>query len=176
MKMEQMRQALRSESGKALLTRLYGEEALAMQTARYETLMDQFLADFGDLDVSLFTSPEFDMLLKTIGDSVDLIVADTPPLGAVVDAAEIARRFDGAMLVLEYNKTRVKALKEAVALLKQTDTRILGCIMNKAPGGRRGYGGYYGGKYGYGYRRYSSSDADGKKGRRLRARKSREKA
>ena len=57
MKMEQMRQALRSESGKALLTRLYGEEALAMQTARYETLMDQFLADFGDLDVSLFTSP-----------------------------------------------------------------------------------------------------------------------
>ena len=126
--------------------------------------------------LSLFTSPEFDMLLKTIGDSVDLIVADTPPLGAVVDAAEIARRFDGAMLVLEYNKTRVKALKEAVALLKQTDTRILGCIMNKAPGGRRGYGGYYGGKYGYGYRRYSSSDADGKKGRRLRARKSREKA
>ena len=63
-----------------------------------------------------------------------------------------------------------------IALLNQTDTRILGCIMNKAPGGRRGYGGYYGGKYGYGYRRYSSSDADGKKGRRLRARKSREKA
>ena len=116
--------------------------------------------------LSLFTSPEFDMLLNALSGSVDLIIADTPPLGAVVDAAEIARRFDGAMVVLEYNRTRAKALKEAVALLKQTDTRILGCIINKAPGGKRGYGGYYryGGKYGYDYRN-SASETDGKKER-----------
>ncbi len=57
MKMEQLKQQLRSVSGQALLTKLYGEEEVAAQTARYETLMGQFLEDFGDLDVSLFTSP-----------------------------------------------------------------------------------------------------------------------
>ena len=106
--------------------------------------------------LSLLTSPEFNQLMESLVNEFDLIVVDTPPLGAVVDAAEIARRCDGCMLVLEYNKTHSKSLKEAVSLLRQTGTPILGCIINKVTlnslrKGRYAYR-YYGGKYGYGYR------------------------
>ncbi len=57
MNITQWKQRLESEAGAALLTRLYGAEAVAAQTERYETLLDQFASDFGDQDVSMFTSP-----------------------------------------------------------------------------------------------------------------------
>ncbi len=102
--------------------------------------------------LSLLTSPEFDRLMESVCEAYDLVIADTPPLGAVVDAAEIARRCDGSMLVLEFNKTHGKALKEAVRLLRQTETPVLGCVVNKAVVSRIGTGYcsyYYGGKNGY---------------------------
>ncbi|MCR5004529.1 MAG: galactokinase [Clostridiales bacterium] len=57
MNIAQWKQRLESEAGARLLTRLYGAEAVAAQTERYETLLDQFASDFGDQDVSMFTSP-----------------------------------------------------------------------------------------------------------------------
>lgn len=57
MNIEQTKQRLASESGRKLLARLYGKEAVAAQLARYGELLDQFRADFGDQEVSLFTSP-----------------------------------------------------------------------------------------------------------------------
>ncbi|MBR5961724.1 MAG: polysaccharide biosynthesis tyrosine autokinase [Clostridia bacterium] len=102
--------------------------------------------------LSLLTSPEFDCLMASVGEAYDLVIVDTPPLGAVVDAAEISRRCDGSLLVLEYNRTHGKSLKEAVRLLRQTETPVLGCIVNKAAVSRIGksrYSYYYGGKYGY---------------------------
>ena len=102
--------------------------------------------------LSLLTSPEFDSLMAAVGEAYDLVIVDTPPLGAVVDAAEISRRCDGSMLVLEYNRTHGKSLKEAVSRLRQTGTPVLGCIVNKAVVSRIGktrYSYYYGGKYGY---------------------------
>ena len=102
--------------------------------------------------LALLTSQEFDSLMASVSGMYDLVIVDTPPLGAVVDAAEIARRCDGSMLVLEYNRTHSKALKEAVSLLRQTGTPVLGCIVNKAAVSRIGktrYSYYYGGKNGY---------------------------
>ena len=102
--------------------------------------------------LSLLTSQEFDILMEVVGKNYDLVIVDTPPLGAVVDAAEISRRCDGGMMVLEYNKTHGKALKEAVSLLRQTGTPVLGCVVNKVIVNRIGksrYSYYYGSKYGY---------------------------
>ena len=57
MNIAQWKTRLDSQAGAELLTRLYGAEAVAAQTERYETLLDQFAADFGDQEVSMFTSP-----------------------------------------------------------------------------------------------------------------------
>ncbi len=102
--------------------------------------------------LSLLTSQEFDELMASVCEVYDLVIVDTPPLGAVIDAAEISRRCDGSMLVLEYNRTHSRSLKEAVSLLQQTGTPILGCIVNKAVVSRISktrYSYYYGGKYEY---------------------------
>ena len=57
MNIAQWKTRLESQAGAELLARLYGAEAVAAQTERYETLLDQFAADFGDQEVSMFTSP-----------------------------------------------------------------------------------------------------------------------
>lgn len=57
MNIVQMKEQIQSNSGKALLAKLYGEEAVAAQAERYVELMNQFEADFGNMEVSLFTSP-----------------------------------------------------------------------------------------------------------------------
>ncbi len=142
----------------------------SMEDAIYETNIPNLwlLPDGSSIKtpLTLLTSAEFDQLMATLGEAFDLVVVDTPPLGAVVDAAEIARRCDGAMLVLEYNHTHNKALKEAVDLLRQTGTPILGCILNKVSLSILGksryayqhYGGRYGYGYGYGYRRHEGGN------------------
>lgn len=111
--------------------------------------------------LTLLTSEDFDQLMGSLSDTFDLIIVDTPPLGVVVDAAEIARRCDGAMVVLEQKRTHSKALREVVNLLRQTDTPVLGCIINKvtisAIGKSRYAYHYYGGKYGYGYQKQNKS-------------------
>ena len=79
----------------------------------------------------LLTSEEFDRLMESLGDRFDLVVVDTPPVGNVVDAAEIARRCDGAMLVAGFNQARGRQLRDAAATLRRAGTNVLGCIINK---------------------------------------------
>ena len=103
--------------------------------------------------LSLLTSPEFDRLMDSLSGHFDLVVVDTPPLGNVIDAAEIARGCDGAMLVAGFNQARGRMLREAAGLLRRTGTPVLGCILNKAKvsvieKGRYAYG-TYGGRYEY---------------------------
>ena len=54
-----------------------------------------------------------DKLIEAVGESFDLVVIDAPPIGLVIDAAEIAKSCDGSVLVLEYNKTHRRAMAEA---------------------------------------------------------------
>ena len=49
----------------------------------------------------------------------------------MVDAAEIAKRCDGAVLVVNYNATRRRELVEAKRQMEQSGCPIIGCIINK---------------------------------------------
>ena len=97
--------------------------------------------------LTLLTSPEFDRLMDSLSGHFDLVVVDTPPLGSVIDAAEIARRCDGTLLVAGFGQARGRTLREAAAVLRRTGTPVLGCIINKAKvsvieKGRCAYGAY----------------------------------
>ena len=81
--------------------------------------------------LALISSPAFGKLLKELSVRFDRIIVDTPPIGSVVDAAEIARRCDGTLIVVEHKKTTKKMLKAAVDRLQNVGTPILGCILNK---------------------------------------------
>ena len=81
--------------------------------------------------VSLVDTPFFKQMLDTLSEKFDMVIVDTPPIGMVIDAAEIAASCDGTVLVLDYNKTRIREIRECKRQMEQSGTPVLGCIINK---------------------------------------------
>lgn len=95
----------------------------------------------------LLGSQRMTSLLAEWSSSADIIVLDTPPLLAVTDAAVLAARSDGVVLVAAVNETRRDSLKQSAAILEGTGARLLGVVANKvARSGQPDY--YYAGYYG----------------------------
>ncbi|MBM6689076.1 CpsD/CapB family tyrosine-protein kinase [Collinsella tanakaei] len=78
----------------------------------------------------LFATKRFGDLLDKATEMFDCLVVDTPPLGAVIDAAVIASRADGALLVMREGITKRKDLLSSKTQLVRSGSRILGCVVN----------------------------------------------
>jgi receptor protein-tyrosine kinase len=89
-------------------------------------------------------------LLEQQRERFDLIIIDTPPLLPVTDAAVVAAKADGAVVVTRSGKTTQAQIRAAMASLRAIDTRVLGCVLNMQP--HKGGNGYYY-TYNYAYRR-----------------------
>ena len=76
----------------------------------------------------------------------DVVIIDSPPLLPVTDAAVLAAKSDGVVLVTAMNETRRDASTRARAILDATGARLLGTVVNKSPKSGGGY--YYAGRYG----------------------------
>lgn len=93
----------------------------------------------------LLASRRMTDLLVEWGSAADVVIIDTPPLLAVTDAAVVAAKSDGVILVAALNEAHRDSVKRAKAILEGTGARILGVVANKAPAS--GSGAYYGGYY-----------------------------
>jgi capsular exopolysaccharide synthesis family protein len=92
-------------------------------------------------------------LLAQLGERYDTVLIDAPPLLPVTDAAVLAARADGALLVVRRGKTSQSQVRAAADALAAVDARLLGSVLNMVPvKGRSGY--YY---YGYGSRTASGA-------------------
>ena len=81
--------------------------------------------------IPLFDGERIKNLMGDVKEKFDIVIIDAPPIGQVIDAAEIARYCDGSVLVVSYNSTSRRELLEAKQQMMKTDTPILGCIINK---------------------------------------------
>lgn len=81
--------------------------------------------------MTLIDTPYFGEMLDHLATQFDLILVDTPPVGVVIDAAEIGRRCDGCVLIVNYNTTRRRELVEVKNQMEQSGCPILGCVINK---------------------------------------------
>lgn len=95
----------------------------------------------------LLDSYSFTRLISRLREEYDYVIIDTPPLGAVIDAAIIAKNCDGMALVIEANSISYKFAQKVKAQLEKTETKILGVILNKVDMTESGYYGKYYGKY-----------------------------
>jgi hypothetical protein len=84
----------------------------------------------------------------------DLIVYDTPAALAVPDALEVGRLVDGALVVLQHEKSTRREIVAAVERLEQVGVPVLGTVMNAI---RTGSDTYY---YSY-YHNSGYVDVDG---------------
>ena len=98
----------------------------------------------------LLGSRQMKELLDQLRDRYDIIVVDVPPLLPVTDAAVVAGRVDGCILVTRCGKTTRGQAESAATALCAVDARLLGCVLNMVPSRGSGNGGYdYGYQYGY---------------------------
>lgn len=104
----------------------------------------------------LLTSGRFDQLMSSLAAQVDYVLVDAPPLGVVIDAAEISKSCDGSLLVVEYDTVHRQELISVKEQLEQTGCPILGAVLNRVP-----FDNYMNRKYYYrsyaGYDRYEDA-------------------
>ncbi|MBM3314607.1 CpsD/CapB family tyrosine-protein kinase, partial [candidate division WOR-3 bacterium] len=100
--------------------------------------------------VDFLNSAAFARFLEQVAGTYDCVVIDTPPALVSADAAVLAARVDGVVLVARMGHTDHRALAEARRHLAQAGARVLGVVANELRAPRR-YG-YY--RYRYRYYHY----------------------
>lgn len=80
----------------------------------------------------LLESERFAKMVETCGKMFQYILIDTPPIGSVADALNIATHCDGTVLVVRSGETPRKMVDNSVQLLKRTETPLLGIVLNRA--------------------------------------------
>lgn len=70
-------------------------------------------------------------LLEMLLSKFDYVICDTPPIGIVADAAAIASKAAGAVLVVEQGKTPTDAVCDSIRKLSQINVKIFGVVLNK---------------------------------------------
>jgi polysaccharide biosynthesis transport protein len=85
----------------------------------------------------LLDSEGFDRVLEALTDRFDFVIVDTPALLAVADAAALARRASGAILVARAASTSSDELGAARQALRPVDGRVLGVVLNGVREGDR---------------------------------------
>jgi len=112
----------------------------------------------------LLNSPRFEQLLNELARNFDYVIVDAPPVGTIIDAAQIAKHCDGSLIVVSYNAVHRRQLIEVKEQLVQTGCPILGTVLNMVEYdsymSRKYYykSGYS--KYGYGAYEYKKSQRD----------------
>jgi succinoglycan biosynthesis transport protein ExoP len=89
-------------------------------------------------------------LLHEVESTFDAVIIDAPPLLPVTDAAVLAKRTRGALLVVAANRTQRGELAAAIGTLNTVGAHIAGVVLTMLP--TKGPDSYRYGGYGYGYK------------------------
>jgi len=95
----------------------------------------------------MLTSPRLGELISLLGTAYDVVIFDTPPLAAGIDAYAIASATTNLLIVLRVGSTTRRMAAEKLRMFDRLPVKILGAVLN----GIRlseGYG-YYGYVAGY---------------------------
>ncbi len=80
----------------------------------------------------LLGSRRMSTLIERLHASADIVLIDTPPVVAVTDAAVLAPKTDGVLLVLQAGHTRRDRAREARQILEKVKAHIIGVVLNNA--------------------------------------------
>ncbi|MBQ9328375.1 MAG: CpsD/CapB family tyrosine-protein kinase [Solobacterium sp.] len=109
----------------------------------------------------LLEGKRFQEIIDVCKEEFDFVLIDTPPLGSVADALNIAPKTDGSLLVIRSGETPKKVVENSINLLRRTGAPLLGVVLNRADTSKNGNQYYYNRYYQYGY--YNNESYYGKK-------------
>ena len=78
----------------------------------------------------LLESPMFGQLLEKLKREYDLVIVDSPPLGAVTDSLLIAERIDEVVYVCRFNRAYRKHIRLYMRALRNGKNEVLGVVLN----------------------------------------------
>lgn len=102
--------------------------------------------------LELLTSAKMPELIEKLKESYDYILLDTPPVGVVSDACEVANHADGVLFLVHENQTEKDMVVRGIKQLELANAKLLGFVLNGAQtdGGKRYKRNYrYNSKYSY---------------------------
>lgn len=100
----------------------------------------------------LLASSTCEELIRSQREIYDYVIIDTPPLGVVIDSANVAEFCDGSILVIAAGNISYKHAQSVMRQLEKGKCKILGAVLNKVESRHRKYSGkYYGQYYGIPY-------------------------
>ena len=79
----------------------------------------------------LIGSARMAQLLQAARQTYDYVIIDLPPLAPVVDAKAVAGSIDGFVFVVEWGKTSIATVTDALHNAPLVNQKILGCVLNK---------------------------------------------
>jgi capsular exopolysaccharide synthesis family protein len=105
----------------------------------------------------LIASEETTLLFKTLKETYDYIIIDTPPIGMVSDALLLLSHSDVNIYTVRHNTTSRRQLEQLSSSLRKKEVKNFNVIVNDIYIPQKRYGHYgfsYGYNYGYGYGYY----------------------
>ncbi|MEO8233121.1 MAG: polysaccharide biosynthesis tyrosine autokinase [Ignavibacteriota bacterium] len=96
----------------------------------------------------MLDSKHMDDFIAFVREKYDYVIIDSPPIIAVTDAEILAKKVDGAILVLSSEVTEYQMMDRALQLIQHDNTTLIGTVLNNFDT-RSAYGTYY--KYYYYY-------------------------
>ena len=78
----------------------------------------------------LLGSEKMKLLLEQLREEYDYVLIDAPPVIAVTDAAVLASKVDGVVLVLDSCSVRPEMAQQAQKLIQAANGKLLGAILN----------------------------------------------
>ena len=134
-----------------------GLSQILLHTATVEDVISQ--TEVNNLDVipcgnapsnpsELLGSKRYSTLIDDFKKQYDLIIIDTPPIMLVTDAAQACRVASQIVMVIEYNRHSIEAIKDGMKqLLKGNNEAHASLVINKYEHGHNDGYGYKYGKY-----------------------------
>lgn len=80
----------------------------------------------------LLGSRRMETVIETLKSRADIVLFDAPPVIAVTDAALLACKLDGALLVVSAGQTKRDHAQRAKELLEKINVRVVGAVLTNA--------------------------------------------
>jgi non-specific protein-tyrosine kinase len=123
---------LSNEQGLTTVILEQGESPLPLQETAIPGLSLLASGPLPPRPADLLGSKRMERLIERLKAEADIVLFDTPPVTAVTDAAVLATRLDGALLVFQAGQTRRERAREARRLLEKVKANIVGVVLNNA--------------------------------------------
>ncbi|MGC8786023.1 MAG: CpsD/CapB family tyrosine-protein kinase [Anaerolineae bacterium] len=81
----------------------------------------------------LLGSQRMDRVLAILKERADIVLLDAPPVIAVSDAAILATKVDGVLLVVSAGQTRRDSVQAAKIRLEKVNARLIGAVLMNVP-------------------------------------------